>query len=131
MKGSSTMKRFKILGIALLVVALLVSFVVYSVAQDKNKVKKVVTKSEKLQKDSKIKCPHSCIKCPSKCNDGELMDVINEKVSIKKTKTSSKADHKCLETCSKSECCNAKTTAECKEKHAKGECKGHEPKEKK
>ena len=126
------MKRFKILGIALLVVALLVSFVVYAVAQDKNTLKKVVTKSEKLQKDSKVKCSHSCEKCPSKCNDGDLMDVINEKVSIKKTKTSSKADHKCLEAHHKDGVnCDAKTAADCKEKHAKGECKGHEPKEKK
>jgi len=119
------MKRFKILGIALLVVSLLVSFVVYTAAQDKNKVKKVVTKSEKVQKDSKVKCPHSCAKFPSKCNDGKHMDVINEKVSIKKSKTSLKADHKCLETCSKSECRDAKTAAECKEKYAKDECKGH------
>ncbi len=86
------MKKFMIIGIAVLAVVLLLGFVLYASNQDKptaTKTDVIVQKAEK--------CSHEA------------------------------GSAECLEKLAKGECKGHELGLKCIEKHANGECKGHEP----
>lgn len=103
------MKNFRTFGILLLIVALVFSFAVFAIAQDKKVTKKETTKTESVKKagccDKAVKadCPHSK----------------NSKVLIKKAKAAVgvKGESDCQKTCA-SKCSDAKAKAECEKKCA-------------
>lgn len=105
------MKKFRIIGVALLTVVLLTVFVIYAVSQDKTKAKKTTETVQKTEKQIHVK---GSVDCKAKHATGEC------------------TGHKpgeCTEKCSgecKGECKNI-CAKECKLKHEKGECTGHEP----
>ncbi len=93
------MKHFKIIGIVLLIVALMVSFSMSAFAQDKKKTEKTITKTKTVKKEAD--CPHSVKKdCLEKSGKDECCPHSKgDKVFIKNLKSGAKVDDKCKEEC--------------------------------
>ncbi len=97
------MKNFKVVGILLLVAAIIASFVIYGIAQDKDKDKKVTAKTETTVKTEKEKvdCPHAkkedCVKKAADCPHAKTAKVLIKGAKPHADCDKAKAD--CKENC--------------------------------
>jgi len=95
------MKKFKIIGTVLLIIALLTAFTFYAVAQDKKQdpPKKVI---KKVEKPIKVNCPHATKEdCTDQKVKSDCPHSKTDKPFIKNVKkvTGTKVNEKCKEDC--------------------------------